>query len=353
MHAMIRPRHAAWHVRAATAVVGATLAVSTAFAQGSAPDPLDDFANSQAAAAGPQPDPRFERARQLVDQGVRFESGIGMARDYGKALQLYCAAARADFAEGLMRLGWMYYNGQGVVRSEAIGVTLFRKASKLGSDMARGLTEMFHTSSEHLPPCLGGTELAVEPPAPAPNDAALRLATPKFDKPAEFKETPPPLERRRVVEMIVKLARQFRIDPRLVLALINTESNFDAGARSVKNAQGLMQLIPDTAERFAVKDAFDPAENLRGGMAYLRCLLAYYQGDVVLAIAAYNAGEGAVDKYKGVPPFAETLAYVQRIRTLYPVDFHPFDASATSASMILRVGRDASPVQPARTPTRG
>lgn len=350
MHRMIRPRHAAWHVRAATVVVGAALAVSSAFAQGNAPDPLDDFANTQAAAAGPQPDPRFERARQLVDQGVRFESGAGMPRDYARALQLYCAAARADFAEGVMRLGWMYYNGQGVVRSEAIGVTLFRKASRLGSDMARGLAEMFHTSSEILPPCLGGTELAVEPPAPAPNDAAIRLATPKFDNPAEFKETPPSLERRRVVEMIVKLARQFRLDPRLVLALINTESNFDASARSVKNAQGLMQLIPDTAERFAVKDAFDPAENLRGGMAYLRWLLAYYQGDVVLTIAAYNAGEGAVDKYKGVPPFAETMAYVQRIRTLYPLDFHPFDASATSASMILRVGRDAMPVQPLKAP---
>jgi soluble lytic murein transglycosylase-like protein len=131
------------------------------------------------------------------------------------------------------------------------------------------------------------------------------------------------------------MAAEFRLDPRLVFALIRAESNFDPLAKSPKNAQGLMQLIPETAERFAVRDVWDPMENLRGGMSYLRWLLSYFKGDVVLALAGYNAGEGAVDRHKGVPPYAETIAYVQRIRALYPADKHPFDPKT---SLPLRAG---------------
>jgi len=98
-----------------------------------------------------------------------------------------------------------------------------------------------------------------------------------------------------------------------VFAVMRAESNFDPLARSSRNAQGLMQLIPETAERFAVRDPLDPVENLRGGMGYLRWLLSYFRGDVVLALAAYNAGEGTVRRYGGVPPFAETRNYVARI----------------------------------------
>jgi hypothetical protein len=94
---------------------------------------------------------------------------------------------------------------------------------------------------------------------------------------------------------------------------------------------GLMQLIPETAEWFSVKNILDPIENIRGGMAYLRWLLSYFRGDVTLTLAAYNAGEGAVDKYGGVPPFTETLAYVQKIRALYPFDRHPYDATITTS----------------------
>lgn len=79
-----------------------------------------------------------------------------------------------------------------------------------------------------------------------------------------------------------------------MLAVIEAESGFNSQARSVKNAQGLMQLIPETAERFGVQDPYDPVQNLQGGMAYLRWLLAYFQGDVRLSLAGYNAGEGAV-----------------------------------------------------------
>jgi soluble lytic murein transglycosylase-like protein len=93
---------------------------------------------------------------------------------------------------------------------------------------------------------------------------------------------------------------------------------------------GLMQLIPDTAARFNVRKPYDPEQNVRGGMAYLRWLLAYYRGDVMLVAAAYNAGEGTVNRYRGVPPYAETRAYVRRILATFGQLAHPYDHSAAS-----------------------
>jgi soluble lytic murein transglycosylase-like protein len=101
---------------------------------------------------------------------------------------------------------------------------------------------------------------------------------------------------------------------------------------------GLMQLIPDTAERFNVRNAFDATQNLRGGMRYLRWLLSYYRGNITYAAAAYNAGEGQVDRYKGVPPFPETRAYVKRVLGLYGSARHAFDESLTGASPWLATG---------------
>jgi soluble lytic murein transglycosylase-like protein len=130
------------------------------------------------------------------------------------------------------------------------------------------------------------------------------------------------------------------LEPHLVLAFIATESNFDATAISPKNAQGLMQLIPETAARFGVRNAMDPAQNVRGGMAYLRWLMARFQGDVVLVAAAYNAGEGAVERYLGVPPFAETRQYVWKIVQASGGLFsHPFDARVTEVSDLLPIMR--------------
>lgn len=103
------------------------------------------------------------------------------------------------------------------------------------------------------------------------------------------------------------------LDPALVLAVIRVESGFDPLARSPKGAMGLMQLMPATARRFGVADPWDPAENLEGGCAYLAWLLDRYDGDRHLALAAYNAGEAAVDEHDGIPPYAETRAYVARI----------------------------------------
>ena len=113
------------------------------------------------------------------------------------------------------------------------------------------------------------------------------------------------------------MAPQYQVEPQLALAIIAAESNFNTQALSPKNAQGLMQLIPETSERFNVKNPYDPAQNLRGGLTYLRWLLAYFEGDVALVAAAYNAGIGTVSRYGGVPPYAETQEYVSKVTALY------------------------------------
>ena len=113
--------------------------------------------------------------------------------------------------------------------------------------------------------------------------------------------------------LIRRLSERYGLPPELVRAVIRQESAYDPFAVSVKGAQGLMQLMPATARRFGVQDVFDPAENVLGGVKYLRFLLDRYEGDTRLALAAYNAGEGAVDRYEGVPPYAETRDYVKRI----------------------------------------
>jgi soluble lytic murein transglycosylase-like protein len=134
---------------------------------------------------------------------------------------------------------------------------------------------------------------------------------------------------------VTLVAPEFRLQPHLVLAVMATESNFDPFAVSPKNAQGLMQLIPDTASRFQVRRITDPVENIRGGMAYLRWLLAYFEGDLTLVLAAYNAGERAVERWRGVPPYAETQAYVRRIiAAMNGQRSHPFDAGVTAPSAV-------------------
>ena len=125
-------------------------------------------------------------------------------------------------------------------------------------------------------------------------------------------------------KLVEEMAPTYGLDPKLVLAVISVESAFQVEAVSSANARGLMQLIPATAERFGVRNLFDPAQNLRGGMAYLKWLLKRFKGNVALALAGYNAGEGAVQKYGGIPPYKETQGYVQKIRRLYDKREHPY-----------------------------
>ncbi|MEO1491961.1 MAG: lytic transglycosylase domain-containing protein [Pseudomonadota bacterium] len=114
-----------------------------------------------------------------------------------------------------------------------------------------------------------------------------------------------------------KEAKRRNVSLPLLIAVIAVESNGNPGARSPVGAGGLMQLMPATARRFGVSNAYAPSQNIRGGAHYLDWLLRYFNGDAVLALAGYNAGEGAVNKYKGVPPFRETRDYVAKVAGAY------------------------------------
>ena len=116
-----------------------------------------------------------------------------------------------------------------------------------------------------------------------------------------------------ITKMVRRIAPRYSLDPRLVLAVIQAESSFNPKARSPKNAQGLMQLMPATAARFGVSDPWDPEQNVNGGMAYLRWLIDHFDGNVKFALAGYNAGERAVERHRGIPPYRETRSYVKRI----------------------------------------
>jgi soluble lytic murein transglycosylase-like protein len=129
-----------------------------------------------------------------------------------------------------------------------------------------------------------------------------------------IRETPPVLPWRDVAE---REARRHGLDPRLVRAVIYVESGENPRAVSPKGAQGLMQLMPGTADELGVGNAFRPRENIQGGVSYLASMLQRFGGDVELALAAYNAGPGAVQKHGGIPPFPETRAYVKKVLDVY------------------------------------
>jgi soluble lytic murein transglycosylase-like protein len=135
-------------------------------------------------------------------------------------------------------------------------------------------------------------------------------------------------------ELVHRLSAEGGLDPKLVDSVVRVESAYNPSAVSHKGAQGLMQLMPDTARRLDVDDPFDPEQNIRGGIRELDRLIERYSGNLQLALAAYNAGEGAVERHRGIPPFQETRDYVARVMSLY-----------TGESFRLSDGRMISPVR--------
>jgi len=130
--------------------------------------------------------------------------------------------------------------------------------------------------------------------------------------------------------LIADAASRYGVDAELITSVIAAESNFDPKAVSRKNARGLMQLLPETAARFGVKDVFDPKENIEAGTRYLRELLQMYNSDLTLTLAAYNAGPERIQQYGRVPPFTETVSYVRRVKRNY--EKNKSDAAATKAT---------------------
>jgi TPR repeat protein len=231
---------------------------------------------------------------------IRFEHGEGVKQSYARAITLYCSAARRGYGPAQYHLGWLYANGRGVDQNEELAAAWFHQAAQKGDGHARRMLALLgQPKSKKIPSC------------GLPGDTRLRQAGVS------------PAQRRQITTWVEQLAPAYGLDPQLVLAVVRVESGFNVRARSPKNAQGLMQLIPATAQRFGVTDIMDPVQNLRGGMAYLRWLLIYFEGDLKLALAAYNAGENAVDKYQGIPPYAETRAYVAAVIRHYGSDQHP------------------------------
>ena len=262
----------------------------------------------------------------LLTEARAYEHGEGVPKDAAKAAKLYCDAARLGDAEAQFSLGWMYANARGVQRDDPLASYLFGLAARQGHEYAQRMLRFVGDPMSGVPECLRDKQPEKQP---LPQQTALRA-------PHSAVDVQPLTEaQKKAVELVNKLAPEYGVSPRLALAVIRAESNFDPLARSEKNAQGLMQLIPETAARFNVSKPFDPAQNVRGGLAYLRWLLAYFQGNVTLVAAAYNAGEGAVNRYRGIPPYPETRAYVKRIMEFFGRTEHPYDANITEHSPVL------------------
>ncbi len=134
--------------------------------------------------------------------------------------------------------------------------------------------------------------------------------------------------------LIDRFARKHGMDPELVKAVARVESNYNPTAISPKGALGVMQLLPATAKRFGVADAYDPAQNIEGGIRYLKFLRDRFPGNLSLVLAAYNAGENAVRKHGGIPPYRETRDYVQKIRQLYGRDLPDPSSSGVKPEIV-------------------
>ena len=280
--------------------------------------------------------------RKLLQEASALEVEPESAHTADKLWQAavrYCQASRWGSAEGQYRLGMLYAFGQGVPANQTFAASLFSLAAALGHAQAHQMLDTIQLTSAKLPACVNQDELPEKAPAPPPfwHDLPADLH-PGNGLSIEKYLLTLPNHKRWLIPLATTMSEWYALDPKLVLSMIAVESNFNTSAQSPKAAMGLMQLIPDTAERFNVRNAYDATQNLRGGMRYLRWLLSYYRGNITYAAAAYNAGEGRVDRYKGVPPYPETRAYVRRVLGLYGGARHSFDEKLTAASPWLAAG---------------
>ncbi len=152
-----------------------------------------------------------------------------------------------------------------------------------------------------------------------------------------------------LIAMVDEISLAEGVDTNLARAVIQAESAFNYKARSRAGALGLMQLMPSTAERFGVLDPFDPRQNIQGGVKYLKWLHGYYEGDLIKVVAAYNAGEGAVNRHKGIPPFRETQAYVPKVLDLYHRKAVQPDPKLAGSMALLQKGRGGFKVDEQQT----
>lgn len=245
-------------------------------------------------------------ARQLAQWGRRYEHGEGVKRDLDRAVRLYCKAAAQGSAEAQYHLGWLYAVGRAGARDDALAAAWFYKAAQEQDQHAKRMLEQLGYPGRPKQQAVcrltdGGRA-----------DGQGRVVVADGDGGGIGISRGHPAKGP-IATLVRVLAPQYRLNPNLVLAMVEVESNFNPQAQSNKNAQGLMQLIPETAERFGVQNVWDPEQNLRGGMAYLSWLMGHFGGDLELVLAAYNAGEGAVQRHGGIPPYAETQQYVKRI----------------------------------------
>lgn len=299
----MRQKHDAHHLILCTAIFAVLLSLP-AFAETN----LDTTTPSRQSVDTAEKDEKNPYA-QLVKLAFRGKGTDGV-NNYKDAAALYCQKARDENdANAQFALGWMYANGRGFTKDENVATLFFNKAAEQGH----------LTAKKWLADIKGNASLATIPQCMLQDNPTntLELAQLNTDREPFYVKGP-------IYEIVSILAPRYDIETDLAMAFIKVESNFNPRARSPKNAQGLMQLIPATSKRFNVKNPYDPEDNIKGGLAYLQWLLAYYEGDIRLVAAAYNAGEGAVDRYKGIPPYPETRKYVRKIYRLYRKSYHPY-----------------------------
>ena len=209
----------------------------------------------------------------------------GPAAPVASIVETYCTSARRD-PEKAYALGWTLVNaGQ-----TALAASIMQAAADLGHRGANAVLRRL----------------------PVPASGAMCDDEDDDRDEGELRTAPEAIR-----DLVVEQAGRHGLDPELVLAVISAESGFRPRAVSPRMAAGLMQLMPDTARRFGVRDVFDAAENVAGGTRYLAWLLTVFEGDLSLALAGYNAGEGAVRRYGGIPPYTETIRYVRSVTDGY------------------------------------